>query len=355
MMPGRPRHRWLLLLPLLLVPVLVAVLLIGWFSDQHRRTAALERADAAFQQGDCTGALAGFAEADRNAIPWSGQVQARFPDATERSQCGELRELAAGWKAGNLADVTARYDTFGSRNPDSPALLTLWTLVQQSARSKVLLKHLSQPAACAALKSLRQTSSSLNHDLNTSAALKRLQVPRVGATRYQPADLVTCAKTFEKGGSTADANAFYAEAVRLKPARALLATATGGLARTDVQLARQSHPGHLPAPARVSGSGSGPAVVVIQNDSPDQLELTMSGTKPVLDTVGACSGCQNYHGTGPASCPEQGPKRSFTVPAGVYSVAVRSDRGGAVTPFVGSWDLTKGSRYETCFFIVSKK
>jgi hypothetical protein len=353
MMPRRPRRRWVLFLPVLLVPALVVVLLIGWVSDQRRRTDALIEANAAYLTGDCSGALAGFAEADRSTIPWSGRAHPSFNDAPERYQCGQLSQLADGWAAGDLADVATGYETFRSQNANSPALITLWALVQQATRSKQLHTHLSQPDACSALSTLRRTSRTLNADLRGSSELQPLVANRVPAAHLPTADLITCAKTFEKHDRTADAHALYSAAVDLKPGKALLAGATSGLARTDVQLAREAHAGHLPTPERVSGSGSGPAVVVIQNDSPDALELTLSGARPVLDRVGPCPGCHNYKGTGPGTCPPTGPRRSFTVPAGVYSVAVRSDRGGAVTPFVGSWDLTKGSRYETCFFIVT--
>jgi hypothetical protein len=351
----RPRRQWVLFLPVLLVPALVVVLLIGWVSDQRRRTDALTEANDAYLQGDCSGALAGFAEADRSTIPWSGKANPTFNDAPERYQCGRLSQLADGWAAGDLADVATRYETFRSQNADSPALITLWALVQQATASKQLHTHLSQTDACSALSTLRTTSRTLNAELRASEALKPLVANRVKTAHLPTADLITCARTFEQHDRTADANALYSAAVDLKPGRTLLAGATSGLARTDVQLAREAHAGHLPTPERVSGTGSGPAVVVIQNDSPDALQLTMSGTKPVLDRVGACPGCHNYTGDGPGTCPRTGPQRSFTVPAGVYSVAVRSERGGAVIPFVGSWDLTKGSRYETCFFIVTHK
>jgi hypothetical protein len=357
--PARPPRRWWsMILPLLLVPALLAVFAGGWFYDYNGRVAALERGHVAFQQGDCTGALAGYAEAERGRVPWGSPAESPYPVESEKYQCTGLVELAADWEAGRFADTAKGYADFRTDNPDSPALAPLWALVQKSAKSKALQDDVPKSDACAAVESIRGTSTALNSDFAESPMLQAIGVKREKPAADDPKTLLACAATFEKAKQTQKAYDFYASALRLRPKGSAKTKATSGKARTDVQLARAANPGKLPTPERISGTGTGPAVVIVRNDSPDELELTMSGKKPVITTVPACRSCRTYPNSGPITCPDAGPKRTFRVPSGTYSVAVRSKATSVdqnVTPFVGSWNLTKGSRYESCFFIVTSK
>jgi hypothetical protein len=333
----------------------VAVLVVGWFVDNNARTTAFERAHAAYQLGDCKASLADYAKADKGTVPWGSAVDSPYADGPERDQCTQISDLSDTWENGDQAAAADGFAEFRTDHADSPSLISLYELVSTSGKSPALLNSLPGKAACSTFKSVRETTLSLEADFDVSTTLHYVYARSDGELN-DPKTLVSCAATLEKAGQTNDAWDFYSTALIYKPKGSTLAKATSGTARTKIQLAKEANPGHLPAPARVSGTGSGPAVVVIQNDSTHTLKLTMSGSKPVLATVGACKSCKTYKNVGPSSCPTAGPTKRFSVPAGTYSVLVETDSAdgsNTVTPFVGSWALKKGSRYETCFFIVT--
>ena len=356
---GPRRRRWRLLI-LLLVTALVAVVIGGWFYDGNARLAAFERAHTAFLRSDCVGVLNAAAEAEEGTMPWGSSAQPVVGGAPEIGQCQELRRLSTAWDAGQFATTANGYRRFVDENDDSPALIALWALVQKSVASKNLLAGVPGDDACSALSTMSTTSFWLETAISDSEELRGRPKERATRAGYDdPAVMVSCAQAFEKSEQPEKASAFYSTALGLKPAKALADTATRGKVRTDVQLARTAHPGSLPSPVKVSGTGTGPAVVVIRNASRNELDVSMSGPKPLSRTIKACSGCEDYFGLAPYSCPEKGVAASFKVPAGNYTVAVRSrptenKRTRKVKPFVGSWNLTKGSRYESCFAVLAE-
>ena len=347
---GAARWRW----PVFgLVVALVTVVVGGWFYDYRARAAAVERAHSAFQRADCATVIDAAAEADRGTVPWGISAEPPPGGADEIDQCRELDALSADWDAGRYADTAQEYSTFASVHRGSFALVPLAALVHRAATSATLLGQVPGSGACSAMESLSGTADALEETFRASADLRRLVTAPVTAPTYAPADLVACAQVFEKEKQTEKASAFYTTALSRKPAKALAARATRGKARADVQLAKDAHARPLPSPTKVSGTGSGPAVIVVHNASPDQLEVTLSGAEPVLTTIKGCPGCKRYSGIGPVFCPDKGVDKSFRVPAGRYTVAVRSvsDGGRRVTPFVGSWKLEPGGRYQSCFSI----
>jgi hypothetical protein len=356
---GRPRRRWRLLI-LLLVTALTAVLIGGWYYDGSARLAAFERAHSAFLRSDCAAVLTAAAEAEAGTVPWGTSVQPVVGGAPEIDQCRELHRLASNWEAGQFATTAIGYRRFVDENDDSPALIALRSLVQKSASSKTLLTAVPGDDACSALATVSTTTFWLEAAISDADDLRgrpKEQNPRAGYD--DPAVMVSCAQAFEKSKQTEKASAFYSTALTLKPAKALADTANRGKVRTDIRLAKAAHPGSLPAPVKVSGTGTGPAVVVVHNASRNELDVSMSGPKPVHRTIKACSACEDYYGLAPYSCPQKGAEASFRVPAGSYTVAVRSrptknKKTRKVKPFVGSWNLTKGSRYESCFAVLAE-
>ncbi len=327
------------MIPVAVVTV-VAVLIAGWAIDQNRRTTAFNQAHAAYLRGDCPAALARYARADRGSVPWGSTVEPDFADGPERAECGQLQDLAANWEAGNLTETAAAYEKFRTDHSASPALIGLYQLVAKSGQAPALLDSIPDRSACNTLRSLGRTRSALESDFDSSAGSVRYAYPKgTPDAAVDPANLVSCGAAFEKAGSTETAWELYSLALIYADGK-LKDQATSGTARTNVQLMKDAHAGKLPAPARVSGSGSGPAVVVIQNDSTHRLKLTISGPHPVLTTIGACTGCRTYtDADGPSSCPTAGPKKTFRIPAGTYSVGVEKDFAAGdnddVTPFVG--------------------
>jgi hypothetical protein len=102
-----------------------------------------------------------------------------------------------------------------------------------------------------------------------------------------------------------------------------------------------------------SGDGSGPAVVVIQNDSREEISLVFSGPEARFESLAVCEDCDDYVGTGPEFCPELGPIGTYEVPAGTYEVVVKSISDEGIIPFTGTWDLAAGEEYYSCFFLIT--
>jgi hypothetical protein len=112
--------------------------------------------------------------------------------------------------------------------------------------------------------------------------------------------------------------------------------------------------GYLPPP-NVSGSTArGSAAVTIQNSTPYDIQIVFSGPEAKVEVISACSGCIKYS-TAPEYCPTQGYTRTYTLIPGQYSVVVKVVNSiNYVEPWSGSWQLGDGTKYESCFFIITR-
>jgi hypothetical protein len=135
-------------------------------------------------------------------------------------------------------------------------------------------------------------------------------------------------------------------------------TAAAARARTrliDAQVGqiRGGRTSDLPSPAVVGPSGSGESEIVIENSSPYNIELLLSGPGSRRFTVPRCPGCRKFASSDAVtSCPS-GTKRTFVVRPGSYSVVVR-DLSRNVRPWAGTFRIDAGYRYdEGCFYIVT--
>ena len=118
------------------------------------------------------------------------------------------------------------------------------------------------------------------------------------------------------------------------------------------------------APPTPSGSAPGGVVTVeVVNGSPRALELLYSGPETGRLALEACADCVERSVFVPSTplFPDvdtcgtpSSPRRTVTLPAGTYDVAVKATDGeGAVTPFSGSWTLASGTAYSDCYYIES--
>ena len=135
-------------------------------------------------------------------------------------------------------------------------------------------------------------------------------------------------------------------------------TAAAARARTrliDAQVGqiRGGRTSELPSPAVVGPSGSGESEIVIENSSPYNIEILLSGPGSRRFTVPRCPGCRKFASSDAVtSCPS-GTKRTFVVRPGSYSVVVR-DLSRNVRPWAGTFRIDAGYRYdEGCFYIVT--
>lgn len=96
------------------------------------------------------------------------------------------------------------------------------------------------------------------------------------------------------------------------------------------------------------------AVISIQNASPNGIQMILSGTRNYIEVLPACPTCRTYTGSGPETCPDEGPSTQLEVEPGTYIVVVSTQSDSSITPFRGTWTLEAGRGYPNCFFVVER-
>jgi hypothetical protein len=165
---------------------------------------------------------------------------------------------------------------------------------------------------------------------------------RCGQRRFADGAYDEAAETFRRiGDDFGRASVARRAAVRLIDAEVAAVRASGGA-------------GRLPSPGVSGSSARGRVELTIQNDSPETLEILLSGRRSVRLSVPACGRCVEYR-LSQATCRDSGsPVRNWTLGPGVYEVVVRGTSERRVNPFSGRWRLTAGRAYSHCFFIVTR-
>ena len=119
-----------------------------------------------------------------------------------------------------------------------------------------------------------------------------------------------------------------------------------------IKQAEQAGSRELPPPTDTGGSGSSLTEVTIYNDSPAELRIVISGPESRIEVIPASPTSDEYSLVGPLSCRTDVPTLTITVAAGDYRVLVE-DISGGVRPFTGTWNLTSGDRFASCFYLVT--
>lgn len=161
-----------------------------------------------------------------------------------------------------------------------------------------------------------------------------------------------CAQFSEFVGDPATAATNYQWFLDNAPFDPRAVEARDGLARSLVKQAQLQGAGELPAPTPAGGSGGNHTRVVIYNDSPEELQIVLSGPESRIEIMPASPTSDTYSLVGPPVCRTDVPVLQIEVDSGVYDVLVRATSGG-VSPFVGSWTLDAGAAYDSCFFVVT--
>lgn len=169
---------------------------------------------------------------------------------------------------------------------------------------------------------------------------------------FVPNVMFTCAQTAEYLGDVESAVEWYQWFVDNAPFDPRFTTARDGLARSLIKQAEQAGSGELPPPTDTGGSGSSLTEVTIYNDSPAELRIVISGPESRIEVIPASPTSDEYSLVGPLSCRTDVPTLTITVAAGDYRVLVE-DISGGVRPFTGTWNLTSGDRFASCFYIVT--
>ena len=300
----------------------------GWQASQQR--AAYEAGHQAYEQGDCQAAQGHF----ERALSFSGTEEVELLIQKDQRECEAFQPAVALQEQGSYAAALMAYYEFVDQRPDSP-------LVAAAQRQSESL--------------FDQVDA---YDIVSLDVCQRLDVLLDAGLIPQPDDHLPglyyeCGQVFEAEGGYSEALFFYETFRRDYPDHALAEDVEAALVRATIAEAQAAGAGELPAPQAVSSGGSGPAVVVIQNDSPEQLSLVFSGPDVRVEELEPCADCVKFQGIGPEFCPEKGPIGRYTLPAGRYDVVVNSISDSGVTPFQGAWELNQGEEYYSCFFLVT--
>lgn len=294
-----------------------------------------EAGHAAYLKGDCAAAAPLFEQAINGGGLGGDSNEAAKLSVAEKAECDELQKVVDTHSGGDFGAALTGYTDFLNAYPFSPLTSTV--------RSQVAMLF-SESEALAA-----QADAALCKKFELIRAYEMMPAKEPAL----PALLLACGQVYEDGNDPSSAINLYQLLLNDYADSPLAQQATAALARASVAEAKAAGAGNIPTPQSVGGSGSGPAKVVIQNDSPEKLNIIFSGPDARIEELEACAECTNYTGEGPESCPEQGPIGTYEVPAGDYDVVVKSISDEGVTPFTGSWSLSEGEEYYSCFFLVT--
>lgn len=169
---------------------------------------------------------------------------------------------------------------------------------------------------------------------------------------FMPRLYNTCGLVYELLGDFVSAINMYETFIAEYPDHALAAEVETALARTIVNQAQNMSAGEIVQPEPSGTTTSGSVKIVLQNDSPDKLRITFSGSASRVEEIEPCQNCIVYNpGFEPAYCPELGPLVEYTLPPGEYTVVVESISDTTVIPWLGTWTLSDGMQYYRCFLL----
>ncbi|MFZ5918572.1 MAG: tetratricopeptide repeat protein [Chloroflexota bacterium] len=171
------------------------------------------------------------------------------------------------------------------------------------------------------------------------------------ANALMPQAFYGCGQAEHRAERYATAITAYETLIANYPNSPLIPEAQAALVDARVADIEAKGTSELPPPQRSGSAPAGVAEVVISNDSPEQLEVLLSGPGSQSLTMEKCGPCQTYF-VAPLSCPEKGPQATVTLTPGRYKVVVRAISDPSVRPWSGTWNLDSGNEYFNCFFII---
>ena len=159
-----------------------------------------------------------------------------------------------------------------------------------------------------------------------------------------------CGRMYEDIGELENAGALYYVVRTDYPTHPISSLATQGLARVEISLA--SNAPTLAPPLESGTAPIGTSVYVVQNDSPEQVEIILSGPETIIKEIAECSICTKLK-RDPVECPNQGPMERITLKPGDYDVLVKSAGDDEVIPYRGKWVFQDGIEYAHCYYILT--
>ena len=162
-----------------------------------------------------------------------------------------------------------------------------------------------------------------------------------------------CGRTYESMGELENAVVMYYIVWKDYPKHYLHPAATEGLARTRIKIAQRDHVPPIDQPQEKGPAPVGTSVYVVRNDSPERIQITLSGPEVIIEEIPECITCVKFTEE-PKECPSKGPSRRIALKPGPYDVVVESISNTGVTPYQGSWVFQSGAEYGDCYYIVTR-
>ena len=320
---GRLRLRWVVLG---VIAVIAAVLGYQYWDQQQNYQAG----HTAYLAADCSAAIVPLRKAADGSGDTATQAQA------ELEECLALLEASDRVTAGNPGEGLLAYSEFLVKYGDGP----LGDAALSGGRAAIAdgaPEEVGSVEVCDALSSLEQQGFVASAD------------------EALPPLLYACGQAYEASSAYSDAIAVLGRFLTSYPDHALTDPVKDAFARVTVADAKAAGAGSLPDPNHVGPSEAGGdlATVVIQNSSPESMGIVFSGPDTRVEKLEACPTCETYTDTGPDECPEAGPVGTYVVEPGSYEVVVTATSTSDVTPFHGTWTLSAGEEYSSCFYVVT--
>ncbi len=315
---------------------LVTTTVLAYLTFQHLLTGAnYDKAEQAYEAGNCEAAIADF---DRVINRWQ---LVDFNDYGARAQakkaeCQAFQAAVKQQEAKEFDTALVAYDDFVNHYPNGALV---GPVRQQTANlfNQAGLVALAKSNVCQRVDTLFKNNLIPQPDTNL------------------PLLYHSCGQIYAAGKDYPNATNMYQRFLDYYPNHKLASEVKVALAQSTVADAKAKGAGKIMQPGRTGNTTSyGSTEIVIQNDSPEKMQLVFSGPEPRFEEIEPCQDCVKYIGEGPKTCPNKGPIGRYTLKPGQYDVVVKSSSDRGVRPFTGAWTLDNGTEYNSCFFIVQK-
>lgn len=161
-----------------------------------------------------------------------------------------------------------------------------------------------------------------------------------------------CGRTYESVGELENAIVLYYVVRKDYPKHYLSSAATKALVRVEIELAKANDAKPIDQPPESGTAPIGISVYIVHNDSPERMQLIMSGPEDIFEEIPECSICAKFTRK-PDKCPNKGPIRRITLKPGHYEVTVKSVGDNGVTPYLDAWEFRSGIEYVSCYYILT--
>jgi hypothetical protein len=161
-----------------------------------------------------------------------------------------------------------------------------------------------------------------------------------------------CGKNYVADGDYENGLVFLARFREEYPDHELIPDVEQVLAEAEVAYAEALGAPEISQPSAVGTAPEGRVLWSVQNDSPNRIQIILTGEETLIEEIEVCDDCVEYE-LAPKSCPEIGPVRDIELPPGDYQVVVKAIGDDSVTPYRGSFAFEGGTAYDECFYISS--